>query len=543
MIINGREFNFNRIVKVELVEAGSGNPVYSIEFNPLKKRELCARIEADILGLPKVTKTDSPSYSAKVIIYNPEKVLLALVAKNINFLLGEDVSNKDINLQPTLKNWRIPMVLPDSLEDKVIYATNRDEDASQIIQQQVSETLTNFYKRRPKIRLYAGYYDQETEHENYSLLFEGYLNGSSFHHRGTEDMLQLNCHDLDLSEIPGGTILTSVSKARRAEIENSIIMDNDKRRRGKETFDASLRNYESWFATERIRVSDGKLVKLTQGALDSMWRSDYFKKNNPTSDINVWYVTSKQAVLKGLKNQEEYNNAASWKNKDLEYLLTHSYKENRTSPNLLGFYTPKVNLREILNDLCAATRIPLKNGETVPIGWDVINENVSKTTYIIFPIGNGPTTTSASSATYRIWNYQNLLESPAVDGAGCLTIRMLLKPEIRSGESIALMLSEDLGEQEGLVNVSSFTSSIMYGKSRMLGSLATSANLTTTPSIQLSEAASVAALNKKKESAEQDGYMFNRGFYIQKFEHKISTHTADWSTMVKTVPMYGGVKA
>ena len=61
MIINGREFNFNRIVKVELVEAGSGNPVYSIEFNPLKKRELCARIEADILGLPKVTKTDSPS--------------------------------------------------------------------------------------------------------------------------------------------------------------------------------------------------------------------------------------------------------------------------------------------------------------------------------------------------------------------------------------------------------------------------------------------------------------------------------------------------
>lgn len=543
MIINGRDFNFNRIVKVELVEAGSGKLVYSIEFNPLKKRELCARIEADIIGLPKVTKTDSPSYSAKVIIYNPESTLLALIAQNIEFLLGKDVSNKSIDLQPTLKNWQPPMILPEALKDKVVYATNRNEDASLLVQQEISETLSNFYKNRPKLRLYAGYYDQEGKYENYSLLFEGYLNGSSFYHRGTEDILQLNCHDLDLSEIPGGTILTSVSKTKRAEIENKIIANNDKRRKGKATFDASLRNYEAWFATERIRLYDGKLVKLTQSVLDAMWNSEDFKNVNPTSNIDVWYVTSKQAVLKGLKNQEKYADAASWKNKELEYLLTHSYKENATSPNLLGFYTPKVNLKEILNDLCAATKIPLKNGETVSIGWDVINENVSKTTYIIFTIANGPTTTTASSATYRIWNYQNLLESPAVDGAGCLTIRMLLKPEIRAGESIALMLSEDLGEQEGLVNVSSFTSSIAYGPGRLLGSLATSANLTTTPSVQLSEAASVAALNKKKNSAEQDGYLFNRGFFIQKFEHKISTHKSDWSTTVRTVPMYGGVKA
>lgn len=526
MKINGREYIFNRILKVEFLTASS-EVVYTVEFNPLKKRELCAHIDVDILGLPQPVKTNSPGFSASILFYNPPKELVAHIALQTKFISDfvKDVPDGDELDVKDSTTWKLPFPIVDVVQTNIIYGLMRHKNTSKSNADVVDETLKNFYSQRSQVRVSAGYYDQRTETEYYSHVFTGWLNGSAFWHKGTDNLLQVNCHDIDLSQIEPGTILTSIDPLTRESLERLQTQEWEEKRKGKATFDATAKNYITYFAPEG--VWDGKLQKRPYGV-------------EKIPEFDVWYVKSRQQVRKGLKNGETFNK--SWEYPELKTLLTSTPQQQPMSPSFKEFYTARATLREMLSDMCSATFLAKKNGNTMNIGWDVIHENVSKSTYIFFPISEDPKMVRAESATHKIWNYQNLLEAPSVDGAGRLTIKMMFRPEIQTQDSIALMLSENLGADEGLVPVASFDTAIHYGTNRIVGTMATSANLRTTPTVQLSEAASTAALRKRTADAQYGGYMFNYGFMIYQFEHKLSTHNSDWSTEVKTVPMYGGTK-
>ena len=526
MIINGREYKFNRIVKVEFLNSQS-EVDYVIEFNPVKDRALCAHIDAEVLGLPQPVKSNSPGFSASVTFYNPPKELLSHIALQTRFIsdfVRDENYSSDLIVND-MSGWQVPMVLPEEVQDRITNIVELRKGTSASTDKVVSDTLVRYYSNRSRVRLSAGYYDKKTDTEHYEHLFTGYLNGSAFWHKGTDNILQVNCHDIDLSNIEPGTILTSIDPKTRAALERTVITQSDQRRMGKETFDQTVRNFIQYFAPEEIR--DGKLHRR-------------LSVESKMTSFDVWYVKSRQEVRRGLKNGEGFNK--SWEYPRLKTLLTSTQKQQPMAPNLKHYYTTKATLREMLTDVCSTVFLARQDGGTMSISWDLIQENVSRSTYIFFPIGDDPKTVPASGATFRIWNYQNLLEAPSVDGAGQLTVKMLLRPEIRTMDSIALMLSPDLGVDEGLVPIGSFESSIHYGTNRLLGTLGTTANLRTTPTVQLSEAASVSSLRKKTADAKFGGYMFNYGFIISRFEHKISTHNSDWSTTVKTVPMYGGTR-
>ena len=523
MIINGREYRFNRILKIEFLKSG-GKVDYTVEFNPLKKRELCARIDVDILGLPQPVKTNSPGFSASVIFYNPSPELLSNIAQQNKFV--HDYVDEKPKSDADELDMSAPQSDGDMPDDQMIYLSDLQTSTSKETVANIDQTLKKFYKNRYQVRVLAGYYDPQTQTEHYSHLFTGYLNGSAFWHQGTDNILQVNCHDIDLSNIEPGTILTSLSKEARQAIESQQKALWTQKRQGKKTFDDTVRNYIQWFAPQEVR--DGKIYKREDG-------------EEKLKNFDVWYVKSQNQVRTGLKNTGTFDK--SWEYPQLKLLMTSTRSKQPRAPDMSEFYSLKASLREMLSDACAAVFLNKKSGEAIKIGWDLIEDNVSKSTYIFYPLGNDPKTVPAKNATHRIWNYQNLLEAPSIDGSGCLTIKMMLRPEIKTQDSIALMLSNDLGAEEGLVPVASFDSSIHYGTNRMLGTLSSTANLRTTPTVQLSEAASVSSLRKKTKDAVYGGYMFNYGFVIKRYEHRLSTHNSDWSTEVKTVPMYGGTKA
>ena len=101
------------------------------------------------------------------------------------------------------------------------------------------------------------------------------------------------------------------------------------------------------------------------------------------------------------------------------------------------------------------------------------------------------------------------------------------------------MLSETLGKENGIADVSSFETHV-DANGRLVGVMnATSLSST----VATNQVTGTLALASQRLEAEEkaDGYMFNTGFPITKVVHSLSTHGASWSTQISTVPMLRGI--
>ena len=105
MKVNGVDYNFGRMLKVELINPGArGNTsvACTIEYCPYDAADKCPRIDAKVTDLPSADSNDYPGYTAEVKIYNPNRKIIELIAQNAKWLLVPD-ENEYSNASPEKK--------------------------------------------------------------------------------------------------------------------------------------------------------------------------------------------------------------------------------------------------------------------------------------------------------------------------------------------------------------------------------------------------------------------------------------------------------
>lgn len=490
MKVNGIDFNFGRMLKVELINPGArGNRsvACTIEYCPYDSADKCPRIEAKVTDLPSADSNDFPGYTAEVKVYNPNKEILSLIAQNAKWLLVPD-ENEYGNASP---------------EKKEKITTN---------------DLQDYYAQRLQMRVYAGYWANDTKAAGYTEIFCGYVNGSSLTHKGTDDILTIGAHDINVNRMDVDAITEGLADAVSYTHEKTWISRNREDYKGAASWDLTFKKYIKNFETEL--VDNGQILPVIKADRDS------------DSWFRVLYVKSVKDYLNAKAANFSNDN---YLNKQLKERL--STTPNETAPgdkgNMQNFYTNGRRLSSMLNQLCAVDGLKL--------GWKryILGEN--KLTYIVYPLGEGIKFGPIEKGDIVIYNYQNLLATPSVNGAGCLNVKMLFNPECIPWRRIALQLDETLGRKQGVADIKSFETAIK-ANGRIVGVMDAGAGLfSSVATNQITGTQAVASQRKVLTDGVADGYMFNTGFPITKVVHTLSTHDAAWHTQVTTVPMVRGI--
>ena len=485
MKVNGVDFQFNRMLKIVFYKPSGGE--YTVEYNPLKHEALCVRMEANIIDLPSADSENKPGYTAQIKIYNPGKELLSLIAENATWLF-------------TPEQWAWLKTAGDKKKVK-----------------EAEKSLQDYYNSRLRLSVFAGYWDEVNKDTGYKELFQGYLNESSLHHKGTDDILTLGAHDINVNRMDISTIMETANDLRLGVNETTWINDDENRVKGEKTWDNTFKNFIRMYEDEMV-------VNEKPVSIPPMFNRNY---NNW---FRVLYVKSRPdylAMKQGKKTQTEIINDEL---RDKLTVVGHPQGPG----SMDNFYGIGRNLPQILDDLCSYNGLNL--------GWARYLMEENTLTYIVFPLEGGTSYVPAKDAEIKIYNYQNLLEAPSVDGAGRMSIKMLLNPSCKCWLRIALVLAQEYGKAHGVADIKTFETSIRDSYNNVVGSLKSTASMGTTVAInQLSGNMGVAAQQKELDTANASGYLFNTGFPIVRVTHKLSTHGASWQTEVSTVPMVRGI--
>jgi hypothetical protein len=492
MKVNGIEYNFNRMLKVELINPGrrdNNSLACTIEYCPYKDETLCPRLEAKVTDIPSADENDLPGYTAEVKIYNPNKELLDLIVANSKWLILQ--------------------------EDKSEYSNSSDEKKMKL----TKNNLQNYYNQRLQVKIYAGYYNGlkevngKTLTVGYSHIFSGYVNGSALTHNGTDDILTLAAHDIPVDRMDVNAVTNSVSSILGDNFEFNTIQEHSDWNKGAKSWDLTFKKYIRFF--EREKIVNGSLVATT------------FADSGSDSWFDVLYVTS----------VKDYLNARAGKISK-ESCLSGGLEVNLSQvPNMLGpgengdlssFYANGSSLASMLNQLCCVDGLKL--------GWKRYTVGVDKLTYIVYELGSVSSHGPVDKGDIQIYNYQNLLATPSVSSSGSLDIKMLFNPECIASRRIALVWDAGYTKEHGVAGIASFETSVNANGHIVAPLNADVGSNAALAANQLSGNMALAALREK-----QDGYMFNTGFPITKVVHSLSTHSANWSTQVNTVPMLRGI--
>ena len=513
MKIGDRRYNFGRCIRVAFYPGDSDQPIYVLEHKPEIDRLYNVHMDITVTDLPSASDKDKPGYQSTVSIYNPSKQLLDIIIGGATWVSDyvDVMSKSDVN--------------------KSIRQFKTEKDSA----------MKKYYKSRIRATIEAGYVvDGKAD---YTQLIRGYVNGSSFSHKGQDDILTLGIYDFPAAEAP----ITEQQKYSVADIMNatedekhqmSLALLTDDDTEFEDTWYKTFIKYIKKYETERIPDSpQTQFDNLTKPAKDNslapLKNVDVPKSSYMTVPIqpedrktNTWFnvvflVTRKawDEVEVGKRNSSRSITDSKLAQKLMEQKMPYG--------NVTGY-----NLYQMLDALCSLAE--------VPVSWDRVIDNVSKNTYLIFPLGKDKTFVRGDLADIQIWNYQNLLESPSVDGSGGMSIKMVFNPKCVCKRTIALMLDSSITETDVTRDVGSFQSSKTVTK-QLLGSMASQTSLAAFGVTQLNGAIMLAAQRKERADRDLKGYMFNVGMPIIKVEHKLSTHKADWTTTVKTVPTISGL--
>lgn len=543
MKIGDKDFNFGRMLKVVLWRPNSsygvkaiGNVAYVIEYCPYRDAALCSRIETNILDLPSPAKDDKPGFSSQTVIYNPNKELIQIIAQNAKWLFTDSQFEK---LEGADKST---------------------------IEKATQDNLKNYYNQRLQISIYAGYWtppkdgnlqklnerlekeDVEGTDIGYVNIFHGYVNETSLARVGQDDVLTIRAHDIDTSQMSIKALTQTVSQAVNAS-EEEIYAQMETRKEGitgEYSWDHTFKKLVVTQAPlgETVYNSDGNAEPLprylTAGAWQSLFR-DYYKvyyvkDRNKFEQRKIQRLVDITDDLIDWKLKERMESNTWWVNPVL-YLREKPHAPGQQGlPDWTSYIAYGDNRDQMLNKLCSFSNAGVSYYR-VPDPID------NKIIYLVFPVGsvNGKPV-PWPKADVKIYNYQNLLESPAVAGNGQLTVNMLFNPECKCWRNLALVLDESLTEEYGFVNLSKLETSIRDANGNLVGSLKSTSGMGDTVALtQLSSTLSVTALRKVIADSIAGGYMFNRGFLIVNVVHKLSTHSNAWSTTVKTMPTAAGI--
>lgn len=475
MIINGRDFNFGRCMRIRLYKGD--NLVLTIEHKPDIDPDCYVAMDVEVTDMPSPLEHDKPGFMGNITIYNPARKVLTAIASGATWFYDFANTGDVSNISSSAK--------------KIV-------SSLQAAKQETA--LKRYYASRLRATVEAGYVVKGVP--NYTRILGGYVNGSSFSHKGQDDVLKIGVYDIDMTEISKDTLgVEDESLAINKGIFPGSVVEmkwQDKARtKFANTWAETLKKYIQEFETEWINPDD--------------------------QSINIVYVKSLRAWL-----------AADSRAKLSEQVLDNKLKQELEKQKMPNGGISAHNLAGMLNGLCSNADIRVDWLKASPA-------DVSRNTYVIYRLGGTRTVVPGKRANVQIWNYQNLLETPSIDGAGKLTIKMMFNPQCDCNKTISLMLTSALGATDVTRNVKSFEGSVIL-EGNMVGSMSSTGNDAAVANNQITGNTNVHSLRKQVRDANKTGYLFNTGFPIIRVEHKLSTYGQSWDTTVKTVPITAGLK-
>lgn len=516
--MSNNSFNFDRCLK--LVFSGgnlgftkqNGKEVpnkFVVEYNPRKASYLCPRLEAEVIDTPTSALKQRPGYEATIRIFNPSSDILAVI--------GSGISN---------------------------VAT--------------SATVQDYYKKKLRVTIYAGYFTQPAsnltaqeqmpddrktdtitvsdhvdaeDRATYSdsCLFSGYVNSSFLDHKSTDNILTLRCHDVDMSANQFNQIRLNYMDSNYKPV---FKQEAERLKPNKNTFDLCFR----WLVTmlaDYCYPTDAQIPSGSSNPANMIPVPASDRGKTHTGWFEVLYMVDPAAYRQGLQEGKGLNEMLIYQ--DLQVAATDASLPNKI--NVDGFYTLATRESDALNDLCTA------DGRR--LGYYKDTGHFGKTVYVVYPRGSKKNTVPLDTkGIVKVINFQNLLETPTVAATGSLNVKMWFNRDCQARKYLALVLdSTYTGNQEetGLLNINKLNFGKLADNQLIvpLGGTSDNAAVATT---QLNTSMAISALASFQKTAAKNGYMFNQPFLMVKVVHKLTTHGKDWTTTVQTVPMLTGSK-
>ena len=496
MNLNGDDFYFDRCLKfvftgpnltMQTADGGRKNAPLVVEYCPRKDERLCAHLEADIRDMPSPNEKDRPGYSGVLKIYNPGLDVLTLFAQSVTWFT--DFTTKPANGQPA--------------------AAAAQNAAAQ-----------RYYDNKMMVKVFAGYWDETIQDGDYgnAPILHGYVNNTYYYRQGNDDVLTIYCHDVDMSKPSDYATIYGEMFAKQDDVIDEFVKDMDERRSGKETFDQTFKHLVDNFGKTYI----GELPYKTGNSTDSVALLAQNRTAN-TRKYEVFYVVSPSTYIADMQAQggqgavmEDTNLAAYCRN-------------NATTRS---FYTNAPHIEGMLNELCSFGGVNLD--------WQFDNKYAKKPVFLVYRKGDSikPTKSLKDKGVVTIWNFQNMLEQPVIDGSGSLSLKMFFNRKCEPWVYIGLQVSTKEGLGEGVVTTEKAGLPIMDG--RIVGGFAGQAQNPAIATTQLSGSVAIGAALNDEARGRAFGYLFNWAYLIVMTQHKLDTHGNDWFTAVKTVPLIRG---
>lgn len=477
---NGVAYNMGRMLRVRIQQKGVEKVV---EYCPMADERLNARIDVVAKFLPAVGhKNQRTGLNAKVTIYNPPQEWVTMVQAPVWTL-----DYKNVNSYYAAK----ARVYVDAG-----YWTDSGEKAPQ------------------------GSLGEEGGRAGYENIFGGYLNSSAYYRKGVDNILELYCFDISMNKMNQNEF-NAVNEKYAALKNNTSIQEDVVRKRitdrmvgdGKISWTDFIFNAINHFATDKRPVQTylGGIIKRDEQKQMSIANTLRTPEDKSIGkDIMLQYI-------KPPKNPRNPEEGAEFDG-DLENLATNTGAGSNVVINA-------GNLDEAMEQIMAQFPGGLR--------WNVnylkpaVSKNGTfKTPYYLWQPGNSGGNASKNTPlnignitknTYIIYNFQNMLEAPSMDGSGCLNIKMLYNNQVKPNGKIALVWREDLKFKD---SISRYTQ----------GLKTTASQAYFHPSLQ------GGLMNDIVKAFKQDsGNIFNKAFTVGTLTHHLSTHTNNWFTELKTM--------
>lgn len=463
----GAVFNTNRIMRVTINTPGNKHAIF--EYCPMDKDGLNAKMDVTVKMVPAVkTKQGKPGFTAKIKIYNPPYDVVGMINQHANWAIG-------------------------------------------------SKDLGSYYSGRCTVTVEAGYWREEKGGRDYTMIFGGgavgWLNTSSYYRKGVDNILELYCYNLRITDSDYKEMVSSlkvINEGAGAQIiRYESFKDSSRTNKRGETWAAFIANVIREFA--EYKAPKDLLGSL---GLNPMTRSATLVPD-VVNDADRAGLTGKWFEVRFIKqpkgNMEPGN--ASEDDPNLRGLANTTGPAKTVTLNEGTF-------RGKMNHLCKS----FPGG----LNWAVDNTFVDGVSRYYFwqPEYDSRQLTAEAKESRGIlmsppdviiYNFQNMLEVPSVDGTGSFTMKMLFNGVLEPGNG--LMLKWDPEKVHGHT-ISGFTEGVM--STAQMGQYF--------PSLQAGDKqANIAAL------LGNNGYLFDVTFRVGYVTHNLSTHTNTWNTEVKTL--------
>lgn len=511
MKIKNNSYLFGRCLRVaftgirDVKDGDKDISYFAITHAPDVNRDNYVAMDVVVTDRPNARAQGNPGFQGTVTVYNPTQLLLNVINSGATWVT--DYVNENTES-----------------EDK-------------------ANAIERFYASRLTCTISAGYLTDNGE-PDWHVILKGYVNGSSLARKGVEEVLTFGVMDIDMMK-DSMVAEKQLTKLYGSEWEIKRILESQNANRFERTWYETLVKYIKQWETDRIadpqsvpdqkRETNYQLSTQPQRTTFPL-RKDFSRiteEEKPFTPISEYDRNNTNWFeIKFVKSLRDWKEVTRYAGRDLENISV-GQEGVQLQIDLMNQIMPQNgavygrNLAEMLDGLCAHA--------VHRVGWYCDKVNRKRNTYVIYPLGSEPLWVEGEYAGIKIWNYQNLLESPSVSGSGIMNVKMVFNPKCECGITLALMLKRSLISGDGA------TRDLSKFESGDYGSMASSASLATFGTVQLGSSNAVAAVNKAVQTGKSRGYLFNIGFPIIEVKHELSTYSKNWSTTVKTVPMTAGL--